>query len=442
MLSEPLFDLFSFKEINFTSFLRLKTDGYNNNAVFSAKIVIEKRKELLEQFQDEFIQNKLNSYNIISVISQTSDETFLSIFRKLCNLIENLELRGKGNENETLFISKLYDLFCESLTQEDIYGRFYELVSRILDVKHNIKSVQKNSLEEIFNIFKDIHAKRNKIFMLPILKEGNVFQEFCFKETFINPMMENLEEDLVVEFKEEMKKKKNNDKEKQAVNSEKQEGNSGNKKKTNSIVHNINDVEDLTNYFKIFYNKYEKIIKTNREFWTLNLCEILKELKSNKTNDTLQSFLESSLYNDDFDKKAAGEQARDAAEFLLTYRKEIVQFYKIKSVFDEKQKENIKNLNEQEYNRPKNFGVISGSSSKAKFEENDQPVDHFGILKRIIGEEEVEIESKLGRKQKMFEKVGNVRKHTDETFNDNDFVKMDPQALVSFYPFIEVSHFF
>ncbi len=271
--------------------------------------------------------------------------------------------------------------------------------------------------------------------MLPIIKDSNVLQEFNLKGTFINPFMDNFEDDLVVEFKEEVRNENINKQRRQAAGSE-------NKKKMKNITYNINDVEDLANYFKIFYEKYEKMIKTNREFWTLNLFEILKELKSNKTNDTLKPFLETNLYNDDFDKQAAGEQAREAAEFLLTYRKDIVQFCKIKAVFDEKQKEKNNKSNKQEFNRPSNFGVVSGSSPKGKFEENDQPVDNYEILKRIIGEEEVEIESRLGLQQKKIGKIGKMKKHIDEAFNENDFVNMDQQALVNFYPFIEVNHFF
>lgn len=326
-------------------------------------------------------------------------------------------------------------MFCASLREEDPYSKFSQWTSKALDVDYNVKSVQKNALDEIFKIFKDIHPKRNKIFMLPIIKENNVLKEFTLSQALINPVMDNFEDDLVVEFKEEVKTEiRNNNNNERPTASE-------NKKKTKNLAYNINDVEDLKNYFKIFYEKYERMIKTNREFWTLNLYEILKELKSDKTNDTLKSFLESSLYNDDFDKENAGNQAREASEFLLTYRKDIVQFCKIKSVFDDKPNENNKKINKQEFNRPNNFGIVSGPPSKNKFEEYNQPVDNYEILKRIIGEDEIKIESKHGLKQKMIGRVGKG-KHPDEAFNEKDFLKMDQQALVSFYPFIEVNDLF
>lgn len=128
-----------------------------------------------------------------------------------------------------------------------------------------------------------------------------------------------------------------------------------------------------------------------REFWQMNIVEILTELTSDKKDHEIYDGLIARLFNDDFKKDRAETLANEAAEFLLKYRKDIKLLCKIRKVFEKEAMEpKIKKEKGENY-RPTNFRV-----SKGKFgtEEEDylgeiggeevMMVDNYQILSKIL----------------------------------------------------------
>ena len=52
------------------------------------------------------------------------------------------------------------------------------------------------------------------------------------------------------------------------------------KTQSNNNAQHIENIEDFVNHFKKFYEKFKNVIREGREFWTLNLFEVLTEINS------------------------------------------------------------------------------------------------------------------------------------------------------------------
>lgn len=363
-------------------------DGYNNNSYTSNKRLQEDRQKYLEDYWggtlDDFTKKKLSLYNLMFRLCYSTEEKYVNFFKELSLNLTNIGINEKYNDKKIQILKEIQEIYERSTLTEDpflnfihefekTYNSLYKLVPQ-----HNALSL----LKTIYRILEDVIAQKEKIFASgfkdPIKNE--IFHEFQDEIPYNNPItIENLESVSIVEDfyqPKELKKKK-----------EKLKKNTG---KDDLIDIDVNCVEDLKNYFKEFMETYEGMIKTSREFWQMNLVEILEDLYGDKRDHEILEGLTLKLYNDDFKKEKANALAQEAAEFLLKHRNEIRVFCKIKGVFEKNspdKKDKIKK-DKAEFNKPTNFQV-KGVNKKEDYmidigNEDAMLVDNYEILSKIL----------------------------------------------------------
>ncbi len=76
----------------------------------------------------------------------------------------------------------------------------------------------------------------------------------------------------------------------------------------------VNRVADVKNHIKEFMEKYSDIVMKGREFWSLFMFDILRELASDKDEGDVFIYLWHQLDHE------------ESVEYLMTYRKNITSF--------------------------------------------------------------------------------------------------------------------
>lgn len=281
-------------------------------------------------------------------------------------------------------MKELYKIFEQSKFNEDPYREFSHQLEKTFSSINKQFSLENSVVKTIFRIFEDITLQKQKIFRAERKdpEKNEVSKEFEDIYGYINPInIEKLQEPIITEaFYVNTNQKQTTSKAKKS-------------KKADEIIDiDVNQVEDIQNSFKEFMEKYEGMIKTSREFWQMNLVEILRDLYSEKKDGEILGDLITKLYNEDFKKDKAGELAHEAADFLLKNRKNIVILCKIKKVF-EKEGESKKNIkkDKQEFNKPTNFAVNTGKNpaidAALQMQLQDEDVffvDNYEILTKLL----------------------------------------------------------
>lgn len=281
-------------------------------------------------------------------------------------------------------MKELYKTFEQAKFNEDPYREFSHQLEKTFSSINKQFSFENSVVKTIFRIFEDITLQKQKIFRAGRKdpEKNEVSKEFEDIYGYINPInIEKLQEPIITEaFYVNTNQKQTTSKTKKS-------------KKTDEIIDiDVNQVEDIQNSFKEFMEKYEGMIKTSREFWQMNLVEILRDLYSEKKDGEILGDLITKLYNEDFKKDKAGELAHEAADFLLKNRKNIVILCKIKKAF-EKEGESKKNIkkDKQEFNKPTNFAVNTGKNpaidAALQMQLQDEDVffvDNYEILTKLL----------------------------------------------------------
>eukprot|EP00828_Plagiopyla_frontata_P030222 TRINITY_DN3928_c0_g1_i1.p1 TRINITY_DN3928_c0_g1~~TRINITY_DN3928_c0_g1_i1.p1 ORF type:complete len:870 (-),score=148.87 TRINITY_DN3928_c0_g1_i1:12-2621(-) len=184
------------------------------------------------------------------------------------------------------------------------------------------------------------------------------------------------------------------------------------------------------NYFRQFFNRYKEIIVNDREYWTLYLFDILKELQSSKSDEEIRLYLIMNL------------QDNEAVEYLISFRKEIVTYSrKMQDVMEEKQELQQKYQSTRETFRPQNFSVKKNiNQQQQQFEQQYQGDDEFSgqlnnhqILQLLgMSEDDVERESLLGLQKKQFQ--SSKRQQQKIAQNADEYQSLDPISLKKLYP--------
>ena len=358
-------------------------EGYNNNTSTSKKRLIDDRQQFLDSFWkntiEESTKKKLALYNIIFRLSNSSDEKYLGFFKELCATLVSLGVNEPNHEKKRLILTEIHQIYERAALSEDPFLDFTHNFEKTYSVLYKI-NLQNAALKTMFRLMEDINAQKQKIFNSGIKDSdsGETFFEYADEYQYKNPLtIENLEREIIVEDFYEPKEVKK-PKEKQ-------------KKKEGFVDIDVDKVEDLQNYFLEFMEKYEGMVKSSREYWQMNVTEILRDLNSEKKDHELLEGLISQLFNDDFKKDRAAAMAQEAAEFLLKHRNEIKVMCKIKRVFEkEEEKENKTKKEKHEFNKPSNFKVTTaknGGDENYMMEmgnEDAMLVDNYQILSKIL----------------------------------------------------------
>lgn len=306
----------------------------------------------------------------------------MGFFKELCISIQKLDKSEKSQDRKIHILKELYRVFEQAKFNEDPYREFSHQLEKTFSSINKQFSFDSSVVKTIFRVFEDITLQKQKI-----LRAGRkdpdkneVSKEFDDIQGYTNPInIERLQEPIVTEaFYVHLNKNSTASKTK--------------KSKKNEIIDiDVSQVEDIQNSFKEFMATYEGMIKTSREFWQMNLVEILRDLYSEKKDGEILGDLITKLYNEDFKKEKAGELAHEAADFLIKNRKNIVILCKIKKVFEkEEPKKNIKK-DKQEFNKPTNFAVNLGKNSAndaaSQIQQQDEDiffVDNYEILTKLL----------------------------------------------------------
>lgn len=363
-------------------------DGYNNSAYTSKKRIIEERKEFLDSYWgrslDDFTKRKLDLYDLITCISNSAEDKYFSFFKELCTHLLNLDVKEKNIEKKVSFLKEMYQIFEQSKLKENPFFEFCHQLEK------TYKAINKNFYSDnpifkpMFRLFDDLSAQKQKILMAGIRDSDNngVLKEFPGLFPYSPPIsLEKLEEPIITEaFYVPPTKKPQKNKNKS--------------KKNEEFDIDVSQIQDLENSFKEFMEKYEGMIKTGREFWQMNVVEILRDLNTKKKDGEILVELVAKLYNEDFKKDKAAVLAQEAADFLIKNRKNIVLFCKIKNVFEKDEEDKSKNYkkDKQEFNKPSNFAVKINNNSnniqndyQMKFQDEDVfMVENYQILTKIL----------------------------------------------------------
>jgi len=210
---------------------------------------------------------------------------------------------------------------------------------------------------------------------VPLEISGEIFTEFGASEEF-EDSFPSIAQSKEFEYREEnLSSDEDTEKPVSKKKAEKQAQYS-----TNKDVEFINRIEDVQNHFKIFFEKYSKIIFKN-EFWNLFLNDILSELKSDKTNEQLYYLFESPQFFDD----------PEAAHYLIEHRESILKYSDFMNSESQRKEPEFtrKAKNNDLTNRPSNFSVKVGnnvyqSNEYAAYDETALGMTNYEILSLLV----------------------------------------------------------
>ena len=369
--------------------LRNQIDGYNNGSITSKKRIIEDRQKYIDSYWegtlDDFTKKKLALYDIMFRLCNSSEEKYVNYFKELIININNLGINEKNNDKKLKVLKELNEIYGRSALKEDPFLDFTHNIEKSYNAIYKL-NLQNNVLKTLYRLLDDINLQKTKIFSAGLrgdlrdFDNNEVLNEYPDIFQYKPPItLDSLEKDIIVENIYEPKELK---KPKEKL---KKKG-----KNQDLIDIDVNKVEDLVNYFQEFMDKYEGMIKTSREYWQMNIIEILQDLNSEKKDHQLLEGLIAKLYNDDFKKDRAAALAQEAAEFLLKYRKDIIILCKIKGVFEKESSKNNQKKDKQEFNKPTNFKVTGVKPVKEEnymmdmANEDVMLVDNYQILSKLL----------------------------------------------------------
>jgi len=358
-------------------------DGYNNGAFTSKKRILEDRKQYLDEYWgdslDDFTKRKLVLYDLIYRLSNSNEDKYLSFFKDLCVNLSALGIKEPDNDKRIKILKEIYDIYERTSIKEDPYLEFSHEIEKSYSSMHKI-STQNQALKGIYRLLEDIKAQKHKILASGVRDPQNneILLEYPDEYHYKNPItLDELEKEVIVEDFYQPKEPKIKEKK---VNT---------KQEKDSLMEiGIDRFENLENHFKDFMEKYDGMIKTNREFWQMNMVEILTDINSEKNDHEIFDGLIARLFNDDYKKEKAETLANEAAEFLLKHRKEIKLMCKIRKVFEKESPEHKGKKDKAEFNKPTNFKVNKGKpmvdEEYIQANEDVMLVDNYQILSKII----------------------------------------------------------
>jgi len=428
--------------MRFTLSLRRKIDGYNKGNEYSVKQINNERNAYFE----EYLQDPSESFN-----SKTNQRlTRMDIIYRICHSVER-----KYIDLYVAFQARLRDMdfFSDSGKKSDdkdiqqavseVYGIYHTLNTQSdsleIDFKHSLTKAfpskkllfTSQKLFDLFRVIETIDELRAKILRTPLEIKGETFTEYGASEEFEGRFpditqfkeFEYREENLSSD--EDVEKPASKKKTAQKAQAQAQQYS------TDKDVEYINRIEDVQNHFKIFFEKYSKIIFKN-EFWSLFLNDILAELKSDKTNEQLFYLFESPTFFDD----------PEAAHYLIEHRDSILKYNQFMASENERKLVELprKSKTNDLTNRPSNFSVKHGnqgyqSSEYAAYDESAALGQTNIEILTLLGmdQEELMKESKLGLKKQEIPK-SHIYKPPTSSDGSYDYAHMSQASLATCLP--------